>query len=116
MFLLPFALMIFGFSTSSGLSERFSFTGSGAGASSFLAVVFFAAFGAAAGAATAAGVGDADVSAPDAAVSSIEAAEVEASGAPAVAAGAFAFFAGFFSSESAIIVLIFSARFCRPLH
>ena len=43
MFLLPFALMILGRSTSFGSSERFSFGASAAGASAFFA--FFAALG-----------------------------------------------------------------------
>src|SRR5437667_10112903 len=41
MFLLPFALTILGFSTSSGLRERFSLGASTAGASSFFALAGF---------------------------------------------------------------------------
>src|SRR5205085_6374720 len=41
MFLLPFALTILGFSTSSGLRERFSLGVSTAGASSFFALAGF---------------------------------------------------------------------------
>src|SRR5229473_1311734 len=53
MFLLPFALTIFGRSTSSGLSERFSFGASAGAACSFFAFAdFLAAFGASAGAVT----------------------------------------------------------------
>src|SRR5215211_14127 len=49
-FLLPFALMIFGFSTSFGSSDKFSFTGSGAASSFFALGAFFAGLGGAAGA------------------------------------------------------------------
>jgi hypothetical protein len=103
--------MIFGFSTSFGSSERFSFGGSGAGASSFFAfAAFLAGFGgASAVAATAAGV-----SFVVAAGVSEAAAELSAPGAspPAVSACALgAFFglsaasgcAGLFSSGSAMV-------------
>src|SRR3954452_4037811 len=92
--------MIFGFSTSSGLSERFSFGGSGATAdvaSSFFALAGFLA--GLAGVSTAAG---AEVSAGGAVgVDSSGATGTAASTVSDFALGAFVF-AGFFSSESAM--------------
>src|SRR5438270_8427730 len=92
--------MIFGFSTSSGLSERFSLGGSGAAAgaaSSFLALAGF--FAGLVGASTAAAAGASDVGAAGA--SGAAAASTFVSSVSAFALGAFVF-AGFFSSESAM--------------
>src|SRR5450755_428151 len=112
-FLLPFALMILGFSTSSGLRERFSLGASTGGASSFFALTdFFAGLaagsaaaltgaGAATGASSGFAVGDSDAdktSAADVSATSSAALTLEAFGLSALS-GLAGFF---FSSEFAM--------------
>src|ERR1043166_6057791 len=93
--------MIFGFSTSFGSSERFSFGGSGAAAgavSSFLALAGF--FAGLAGASAGAAAGSSGVAAVAGASGAAAGVSIFVSSVSAFAFGAF--FAGFFSSESAM--------------
>src|SRR5688572_32191624 len=110
-FLLPLALMIFGFSTSFGSSERFSFGGSGAAGSSFLALAGFLAglAGASAAAVTAAGACSVVAAGVSETGAELSAAGVSPPSVSAFALGAFfglsaaSGFAGLFSSESAMV-------------
>src|SRR5438128_2423646 len=125
MFLLPFALTILGFSTSSGLRERFSLGASTAGASSFFALAAFFGGLAAGSAPTLTGPGAPASNSPGTDIGDSETGDkTSASGICAAAFALEALALGlspldglalfFLSSESAIGEIVERAKPCQP--